>query len=129
MRQLAAEGSAALRALGILSVQLEGDTVISLRLVGQEIVLRTESGTFSTKNFHFLLFDLCNLIDQLFYFLFVCSEFQKMHQHSMVKIIIVQQPMILQIYLHACLHRRTISSHSKPYVPGVGKVRAVYRRP
>lgn len=44
MRQLAAEGSAALRALGILSVQLEGDTVISLRLVGQEIVLRTESG-------------------------------------------------------------------------------------
>lgn len=44
LRQLAAEGSAALRALGILSVQLEGDTVISLRLVGQEIVLRTESG-------------------------------------------------------------------------------------
>ncbi|XP_055300102.1 putative mediator of RNA polymerase II transcription subunit 26 isoform X2 [Sitodiplosis mosellana] len=43
LRQLAAEGSAALRALGILSVQLEGDTVISLRLVGQEIVLRTES--------------------------------------------------------------------------------------
>ena len=41
LRQLAAEGSTALRALGILSVQLEGDTVISLRLVGQEIVLRT----------------------------------------------------------------------------------------
>lgn len=41
LRQLAAEGSAALRALGILSVQLEGDTVISLRLVDQEIVLRT----------------------------------------------------------------------------------------
>uniref|UniRef100_A0A6B2EK97 Putative subtilisin-like serine protease n=1 Tax=Phlebotomus kandelakii TaxID=1109342 RepID=A0A6B2EK97_9DIPT len=41
LRQLAAEGSTALRALGILSVQLEGDTVISLRLMGQEIVLRT----------------------------------------------------------------------------------------
>lgn len=40
LRQLAAEGNSALRALGILSVQLEGDTVISLRLVGQEIVLR-----------------------------------------------------------------------------------------
>ena len=41
LRQLAAEGNSALRELGILSVQLEGDTVISLRLVGQEIVLRT----------------------------------------------------------------------------------------
>lgn len=41
LRLLASEGSTALRALGILSVQLEGDTVISLRLVGQEIVLRT----------------------------------------------------------------------------------------
>jgi hypothetical protein len=30
--------------LGILSVQLEGDSVISLRLVGQEIVLRTSAG-------------------------------------------------------------------------------------
>lgn len=40
LRQLAAEGSNALRALGILSVQLEGDSVISLRLAGQEIVLR-----------------------------------------------------------------------------------------
>lgn len=49
LRQLAAEGNTALRALGILSVQLEGDTVISLRLAGQEIVLRT-----SGKNkFHF----------------------------------------------------------------------------
>ena len=55
MRQLAAEGSAALRALGILSVQLEGDTVISLRLVGQEIVLRTESGRFSTKKIPFFI--------------------------------------------------------------------------
>lgn len=46
LRQLAAEGNAALRALGILSVQLEGDTVISLRLAGgqQEIVLRTTAG-------------------------------------------------------------------------------------
>ena len=41
LRQLAAEGNSALRELGILSVQLEGDTVISLRLEGQEIVLRT----------------------------------------------------------------------------------------
>lgn len=41
LRKLAAEGNHALRALGILSVQLEGDTVLSLRLVGQEIVLRT----------------------------------------------------------------------------------------
>lgn len=41
LRKLAAEGNSALRALGILSVQLEGDTVLSLRLVGQEIVLRT----------------------------------------------------------------------------------------
>lgn len=41
LRQLAAEGNSALRELGILSVQLEGDTVISLRLADQEIVLRT----------------------------------------------------------------------------------------
>lgn len=41
LRQLAAEGNEALRALGILSVQLEGDSVISLRLAGREIVLRT----------------------------------------------------------------------------------------
>lgn len=45
LRQLAAEGSHALRALGILSVQLEGDTVISLRLAGQEIVIRTDNIT------------------------------------------------------------------------------------
>lgn len=44
LRQLAAEGNSALRDLGILSVQLEGDSVISLRLVGQEIVLRTSAG-------------------------------------------------------------------------------------
>ncbi|XP_038107135.1 serine-rich adhesin for platelets [Culex quinquefasciatus] len=43
LRKLAAEGNHALRALGILSVQLEGDTVLSLRLVGQEIVLRTDN--------------------------------------------------------------------------------------
>uniref|UniRef100_A0A182QT27 Nuclear receptor coactivator 6 TRADD-N domain-containing protein n=1 Tax=Anopheles farauti TaxID=69004 RepID=A0A182QT27_9DIPT len=42
LRRLAAEGNSALRALGILSVQLEGDSVLSLRLAGQqEIVLRT----------------------------------------------------------------------------------------
>ncbi|XP_055636190.1 serine-rich adhesin for platelets isoform X2 [Toxorhynchites rutilus septentrionalis] len=45
LRRLAAEGNSALRALGILSVQLEGDTVLSLRLVGQEIVLRTDNST------------------------------------------------------------------------------------
>lgn len=43
LRQLAAEGNSALRELGILSVQLEGDTVISLRVGDQEIVLRTSS--------------------------------------------------------------------------------------
>lgn len=44
LRQLAAEGNSALKELGILSVQLEGDTVISLRLADQEIVLRTCTG-------------------------------------------------------------------------------------
>lgn len=66
LRQLAAEGSAALRALGILSVQLEGDTVISLRLVGQEIVIRTESGK-CTSISHF---DFC-VIDDGFFIAFV----------------------------------------------------------
>lgn len=47
LRQLAEEGNSALRDLGILSVQLEGDSVISLRLVGQEIVLHT-SGEIKT---------------------------------------------------------------------------------
>lgn len=51
LRQLAAEGNSALRELGILSVQLEGDSVISLRLVGQEIVLRTSAGELIIKNF------------------------------------------------------------------------------
>ncbi|KAJ8944940.1 hypothetical protein NQ318_013088 [Aromia moschata] len=48
LRQLANEGSQQLRALGILSVQVEGDQVISLRLAAgsvnsepQEIILRT----------------------------------------------------------------------------------------
>lgn len=50
LRQLANEGSQQLRALGILSVQVEGDQVISLRLAGsvssepQEIILRTAQG-------------------------------------------------------------------------------------
>lgn len=51
LRQLANEGSQQLRALGILSVQVEGDQVISLRLATgivnsepQEIVLRTAQG-------------------------------------------------------------------------------------
>ncbi|KAK9709906.1 putative nucleic acid-binding region [Popillia japonica] len=47
LRQLASDGSQQLRALGILSVQVEGDQVISLRLAGsvtsepQEIILQT----------------------------------------------------------------------------------------
>ncbi|KFB46201.1 AGAP007771-PA-like protein [Anopheles sinensis] len=42
LRRLAAEGNNALRALGILSVQLEGETVLSLRLTSQqEIVIQT----------------------------------------------------------------------------------------
>ncbi|XP_063699933.1 uncharacterized protein LOC134830397 isoform X2 [Culicoides brevitarsis] len=49
LRELASAGNNALRALGILSVQLEGDSVISLRLVGREIVLRTD-GAPSTSN-------------------------------------------------------------------------------
>lgn len=48
LRQLAAEGNSALRELGILSVQLEGDTVISLRVGDQEIVLRTSSTSSSS---------------------------------------------------------------------------------
>ncbi|XP_037085680.1 titin-like [Pollicipes pollicipes] len=48
LRQLAQQGDATLRTLGILTVQVEGDQVISLTLAGrnngppQEIVLRTE---------------------------------------------------------------------------------------
>ncbi|XP_022904603.2 putative mediator of RNA polymerase II transcription subunit 26 isoform X1 [Onthophagus taurus] len=45
LRQLASDGSQQLRALGILSVQVEGDQVISLRIAGpsetQEIILQT----------------------------------------------------------------------------------------
>lgn len=50
LRQLASDGSQQLRALGILSVQVEGDQVISLRLAGsvtsepQEIILQTGQG-------------------------------------------------------------------------------------
>lgn len=50
LRQLANDGSQQLRALGILSVQVEGDQVISLRLADsannepQEIILRTAQG-------------------------------------------------------------------------------------
>ena len=55
LRKLAAEGNNALRALGILSVQLEGDTVLSLRLVGQEIVLRTGSNYLNIKMFLYKL--------------------------------------------------------------------------
>lgn len=50
LRQLASDGSQQLRALGILSVQVEGDQVISLRLAGsvasepQEIIVTTGQG-------------------------------------------------------------------------------------
>lgn len=54
LRKLASEGSAQLRALGILSVQVEGDQVISLRVAStvssepQEIILQTVQGIYST---------------------------------------------------------------------------------
>uniref|UniRef100_A0A0K8UEC1 Nuclear receptor coactivator 6 TRADD-N domain-containing protein n=1 Tax=Bactrocera latifrons TaxID=174628 RepID=A0A0K8UEC1_BACLA len=40
LRQMAAEGNPALHALGIMSVQLDGDSVISIKLPGQEINLK-----------------------------------------------------------------------------------------
>lgn len=52
LRRLATESAAQLRALGILSVQVEGDQVISLRIASsvnsepQEILLQTTQGTF-----------------------------------------------------------------------------------
>nr|CAI5819039.1 unnamed protein product [Callosobruchus analis] len=58
LRQLAAEGSQQLRALGILSIQVEGDQVVSLRLAAgagvnaepQEIILRTSQDGSSSSN-------------------------------------------------------------------------------
>ncbi|XP_067622483.1 serine-rich adhesin for platelets isoform X2 [Eurosta solidaginis] len=41
LRQMAVEGNPALRAIGIISVQLDGDSVISIKLPGQEINLKT----------------------------------------------------------------------------------------
>lgn len=41
LRQLATEGNAAVRALGIRSVQLEGDSVISLNIGEQQIDVKT----------------------------------------------------------------------------------------
>lgn len=67
LRQLAAEGNTALRALGILSVQLEGDTVISLRLVGQEIVLRTENGMFNQMFIQMLMPCILMTVVSLFF--------------------------------------------------------------
>lgn len=55
LRQLANEGSQQLRALGILSVQVEGDQVICLRLTDsvtsepQEIILNTTQGKYLIK--------------------------------------------------------------------------------
>lgn len=67
LRQLASDGSQQLRALGILSVQVEGDQVISLRLADssssepQEIILRTAQGKRSLTNLlltlYYCLFD------------------------------------------------------------------------
>lgn len=57
LRHLASEASQELRALGILSVQVEGDQVISLRLADsvnsepQEIILDTTQGKFYIKMF------------------------------------------------------------------------------
>lgn len=57
LRKLASEGSAQLRALGILSVQVEGDQVVSLRIASavnaepQEILLQTSQGKQSPPNF------------------------------------------------------------------------------
>lgn len=45
LRQLATEGNPTLRALGIRSVQLEGDSLISLNLGGQQIDVKV-SGIF-----------------------------------------------------------------------------------
>ncbi|XP_053960647.1 uncharacterized protein LOC128864910 isoform X2 [Anastrepha ludens] len=45
LRQMASEGNPALRALGIMSVQLDGDSVISIKLPGQEINLKTADNT------------------------------------------------------------------------------------
>lgn len=51
LRQLAQQGAPQLRALGILSVQLDGEGAISLRLQGangepQEVILRTTQGIY-----------------------------------------------------------------------------------
>lgn len=63
LRQLASDGSLQLRALGILSVQVEGDQVISLRLENasssepQEIVLQTiPQGKFHIQNYNYFTF-------------------------------------------------------------------------
>lgn len=56
LRYLANEGTQELRALGILSVQVEGDQVISLRLADavnsepQEIILNTSQGKLKLRN-------------------------------------------------------------------------------
>lgn len=44
LKQLAREGSSALRLLGILAVQLESDNVISLKIGGQENNVPRTSG-------------------------------------------------------------------------------------
>ena len=47
LRALAAAGAPQLRALGILSVQLDGDAAVSLRLQhGAELRINTEDGEF-----------------------------------------------------------------------------------
>lgn len=64
LRQLANDGNQRLRALGILSVQVEGDQVISLRLAAtaatseQEILLRTTPQ--GMQNCFLKLFECCD---------------------------------------------------------------------
>lgn len=70
LRQLASDGSQQLRALGILSVQVEGDQVISLRLASgsnsepQEIVLETVQQGEPKILYHFnvIYYDYCTFI-------------------------------------------------------------------
>ena len=90
LRQLASDGSQQLRALGILSVQVEGDQVISLRLAGtsepREIILQTRQGIYKLFRIYltmlqiilkcvFLInyFRLCS--NSYFSFLLSCNTF------------------------------------------------------
>lgn len=54
LRQLAAEGNTSLRALGIRSVQLEGDSVISLNIGGQQIDVKSSGISFVLQQYLFI---------------------------------------------------------------------------